>query len=403
MDFSPEIIIRLLSQILAERRKRLAAIAFEWLPSDTLASFNLAAQQMPQEQAFDMAVALKEHSFSEPWPHEARPGSIYHARHMSVDMAQALYEAGFDRTDVNFHGFTPLMTVDFTSFSYQDGFADVLGLVNWFVSHGADIDKIIPSHPCHVTSLRKTGSRNFRLVHQCAYWLGYTWKRLPWEEEVTSPQNMPCWMQISGGSERDACECFCTGRGCSPVSLLTRGYFENLQIRHPDSFPLSLHTLCRIPQFISLIEWLSLGQVPLQHFVADVLRIVAFTALGMRHTCCVHDINLPIDYNVGQAILDGEFSPIHLMDPDEVEEIQEEDRYTAARLDKFMVEVGEKLAESGQSYEEFLSDYFVTRLEEFLKERDEHHSPEDIQKIRDIGVVLDWESGSDSDSESPEA
>lgn len=402
-------IICLLSQILAERRRRLATIAFEWLPPDSLASFNLTAQQMPQEQAFDIAVALKNYPFSESWPHKARPGSIYHARCMSASMAEALYEAGFDRTDVDFHSFTPLMTVDFGSLGYARGFSGILDLINWFVSHGADINKIIPSHSCHSRSLRKTGSG--RLVHRCAYWLGTRWpdlQNLRKTQQVFSPQPIAPWMQISGRSERDACECFCTGHGCSPVSLLTRGLWESLGPTASIDMLLPLDSEDNHHRLVSLIDWLSHGQVALRDFVTDVLRVVAFTALGMGHTCCVHHFELPPHCNVGQAILDGEFSPICLIDPDEVKELQEEDRYTAAQLDKFMVEVGEKLAESGQSYKEFFTGYFRTRLRKVLKEK-EHLSPEDMQNIRDIGVVLDTcmesksdsdlESGSDSDSE----
>lgn len=387
-------LMRLLCRILTERRERLAAIAFRWLPSDSLASFNLTAQQMPQEQAFDIVAALKPHAFSEHWPYEARPGSVYHTRCMSTDRAKALYEAGFDRTDVSFHGFTPLMTVDFYHIDVLGGFSEVLDLTNWFVGHGADIDKIIPSDSYPFSFLQKPRSSNFRVVHRCAYWLGDCWPHyhdfMELQKEVPS-ESIALLMQISERSERDACECFCTGHGCSPLSLLTRGLLKDWE-GEPNLFSYGQ----RYQELFLLTDLLSRGQVASQDVVRDVLRIIAFTELGMSHTCCVHDIDLPPDYNVGQAILDGEFSPIHLIDPDEAREIQEEDRYTAAWLDKFMVEVGEKLAESDQPYKEFFTGYFRTRLRKVLRKK-EHLSPEDMRNIRDIGVVLDSESESDSD------
>ncbi|KAK7413807.1 hypothetical protein QQX98_007300 [Neonectria punicea] len=76
------------------------------------------------------------------------------------------------------------------------------------------------------------------------------------------------------------------------------------------------------------------------------------------------------------------------MDPSDVAEIQEEDRYLAVRLGGLVEEFEVKFCELNQPFDEFLFGYWWDRMNEVDAEKDEL-SPGDIEAIRETGVVLE--------------
>ncbi|KAF7553623.1 hypothetical protein G7Z17_g3484 [Cylindrodendrum hubeiense] len=78
------------------------------------------------------------------------------------------------------------------------------------------------------------------------------------------------------------------------------------------------------------------------------------------------------------------------MDLEGVIEIQEEDRYLAARLDTLVEEFDAKFTEFGQPFAKFFFGYWWDRMDEIDAENDEL-SHENIEAIRETGVVLEKE------------
>lgn len=89
-----------------------------------------------------------------------------------------------------------------------------------------------------------------------------------------------------------------------------------------------------------------------------------------------------------QAILQGKYKIIDILDPEEIAEIQEEDQHLAARLDGLVAEFNAKFMELGQPFSEFFLGYWWSRMDEVDAEKDEL-SREDMEAIREAGVVLE--------------
>ncbi|KAI1385722.1 uncharacterized protein F4822DRAFT_445632 [Hypoxylon trugodes] len=100
--------------------------------------------------------------------------------------------------------------------------------------------------------------------------------------------------------------------------------------------------------------------------------------LGMRHTCCSY----PWVRNLDDALKGG---VLRLMDPTEVEEIQEEERYLARRLETLMEDFTKKLQEMKMPFSKFMEEYWWPRMQEVKKERDDM-SVDDLQAMRESAL-----------------
>src|SRR5262249_14966518 len=142
-----------------------------------------------------------------------QPGSIYHSPYMSANLAEALFQAGFDHTNVLFHGFTPLMTADLDALSSRRGFRGILDQVSWFVNHGADITCPIPLVSCGSEALPSNGNKRFRDLHRIAYWCGSSF----YFGDIGEAGIAQLW-KILIASNPDPCNCYCAPQGCTAAS-----------------------------------------------------------------------------------------------------------------------------------------------------------------------------------------
>ncbi|KAK7428628.1 hypothetical protein QQZ08_004890 [Neonectria magnoliae] len=109
----------------------------------------------------------------------------------------------------------------------------------------------------------------------------------------------------------------------------------------------------------------------------------------MKHTCCTYDSSTLESLEVPtRAILRGTYQPVHTMDPEEIAEIQEEDQYSATRLDDLVEEFESKFCELNQPFDEFFFGYWWGKMDEVEAEK-EVLSREVIEAIRETGVVLE--------------
>ncbi|KAL8927117.1 MAG: hypothetical protein Q9208_002501 [Pyrenodesmia sp. 3 TL-2023] len=134
---------------------------------------------------------------------------------------------------------------------------------------------------------------------------------------------------------------------------------------------------------LMIIGWLCrwfFENVPTEHLPIvssqEILRLVTFEKLGLRHTCCEVGLN---------GIYD-----VYAAKPEEVAEIRDEDHEGIQLLESLLSEFEEKRGD--ENIKSFINGYWSTRMEELLAARDE----ESVDRIalREIGVVFDDENGS---------
>lgn len=391
--------VSFLCQLLASRRKELSSIALEWVTNEEATSFNLRRHHLLQEEAFNVARALQKRHIDIPdYFQNIRPGSIYHNEHMNADLAEALFLAGFDHTNVCLLGFSPLMTANLLGLGAFFGPSTTLELVDWFVSHGANLGDPIPDSACDRQPSSKFKARGFRLIHRVSYEIGRVvcGPRTKDRDVVRFPQGL----RMINDPVRDSCNCFCTRGGCSPASLFARAMWDCKQQRDRRPRNVSLHEL--IEGFrggVAYFTFFGIAHETPSSIVSEIIRVSTFTRLGMKHTCCRYTHRCYGDENfylnlrgehckVADAIMDGEFQLVQVTEDAEIAEIQDEDKHLAARLDTLVEEFEAKFEELGQSLVEFLFGYWSERVGEIEKEVDELLQ-EDVEAIQDTGVILE--------------
>ncbi|KAH7170197.1 hypothetical protein EDB81DRAFT_774690 [Dactylonectria macrodidyma] len=344
---------------------------------------------MLQEQAFEVVKTLQKLSI--PFPRHfqgVQPGSIYHSREMSVTLAEELFKAGFERTNILFHGFSPLMTVSLRGLDERRNLEGTLGLVTWFSDHGADLNCPIPWVAC-TTTPSSCGSRRYQVIHRLADEMGFSnhTSRIPSNEQLY----IAPLCRILGDTTVDPCNCYCAPQGCLPSSLFSRSMWTYyVWLNMPKKMVTSWHDH-HLQSGVRLIQYAtSSHKIPAEAIMA-IIRLSTFTRLGMKHTCCSYtECYGEEDGSPTEEIYYGEYQIIEIMDPDDIEEIQEEDRHLALRLDALVEEFDAKFVELGQTFSEFFWGYWWSRMNEVDAEKDEL-SYEDIAAIQEAGVVLENE------------
>lgn len=384
-----EEVICLLSQRLAYRRTELTSFALGRLPQYEISRIGLRMGQMIQEEAFEVVETLQKLLIIIPEHiRGALPGTIYHSREMSVTLASELFKAGFERANLLFHGFSPLMTVSFRGLDERRGLEGTLGLVTWFLDHGADLNCPIPWVACTMTP-SSCEPRRYQAIHRVAEEMGFSnhVSRTPNNEE----SHLALLCRILGDSTVDPCNCYCAPQGCSPSSLFSRSMWtffvwSNVPKKmvtgwhdHPLQSGVMLIQLATSPHKMSV------------KVIMAIIRLSTFTRLGMKNTCCSYnECHGEEGGSPTEEIRDGEYQIVEIMDPDEIEEIQEEDRYLALRLDALVEEFEAKFVELDQPFSEFFWGYWWSRMNEIDAEKEEL-SHEDIGAIQDTGFVLETE------------
>ena len=389
-------VIPILTHFLAERRRELLRFATESLhQGHDLKNLNVKEGAMIQEEAFELVQTLLARGVNVPKKfRNVRPGSVYHSAHMNVEMAESLFSSGFDHTAVEFLGFTPLMTVDLVALSHRHDAARLLGLdpgalelVDWFLSHGEDLEKPIPKSAFNPRSGFKDHTQGPRLAHQIASELG---RCLRWPLALTGDRCTALLSEILTSPATDSCSCLCAQNGCNAASVFSRQLWgsirgSNAPHGQPALGPESVRMIMdRLTKRLS-------GHPGARQFASSLFRVSTFERLGMSHACCRYVENCGRyegpNNGVTLAILRGEYKIVEIMDPDDVTEIQEEDRYLARLLEALVQEFDVKYEESGLSLGDFFRTYWWVRMDEV--EAGTKVSMEELEALRTTGVVLD--------------
>lgn len=341
-------------------------------------------------------------------------------------LAELLYCNGFTDIDhENVDGETPLYLL-----CRQDSY-ECSKLTLWFLQHGADALRTLP-----VESTNERPVRNLRIAHQI---LDFSYRSIIFEFEL--PIIAEVIRHIAPLQIYDECFCGCVEAGCTTTTSLFRWLWEEFFVRKRRSLfdwfhdrdsvavgslleltSISEHgddswateelddidtknefstedldteeipqTNCdnegyhswlkkcthRLSEFLRALQ---LDFAQWSHVSSSTLRFLTFQALGIRHTCHC-------------GLWKGRGSPCRHHSEEVIEEMQEEDRELLNSLKALVEEFVEKLECSGDTFERFLTGYWVGRMEVVLRHLEAAKmSPEQVRAAEDVGVI--WEDSS---------
>lgn len=388
-------VMPLLTHALAQRRRELLHLASESVnEKPDLENCCVQEGALLQEETYELVQALLDSGIDIPkrfW--NVRPGSVYHSAHMNIELAQSLFSSGFNHTAVEYLGFTPLMTVDLVALTRQHEAANLLGydpgaldLVDWFLSHGEDLDTPIPASGFTKETGCEEQARGLCVAHRVASELG---RCLRWPLALSGCQSTTLLPKILTSPMTDSCSCLCTRSGCSTASAFTRELWDS--IRGGDA-PHGQPALGQgsVRMIMDLLTRRLSGHPGAHEFASDFIRVSTFERLGMSHTCCRFIDNGGKYEDPGNevafAILKGEYKMVEIMDPEDVAEIQEEERYLEGLLEILVEEFEVKYQELGLPLADFFLTYWWVRMDEV--DAGSKVSKEELEALRRTGVVL---------------
>ncbi|KAF4472153.1 hypothetical protein FALBO_939 [Fusarium albosuccineum] len=317
MHRCPADIFCLLIKKLVERRKSLASLAMENLPSPDLVRFGLQLKTRKRDQPLLDHHALEVFQCLEAagiqvsvsmWP--GKKPSIYHRNGMTYSVAKRFWEVGFRDIDivspVNMMNRTPLW--DSISNHYF-AFAEVperVRLIRWYLEKGAKL----PEEPSE------------KLLLFLRSWAGVLVSKIWVTQDITLLGPLEFFRQLhpEGILKLENGTCRCSPGGCIPAGTV-------LQDQDTSS---------------DLIErWCWLFHLP---------RMEIFDRLGMAHTC-----RSPLE-------VDWETNP----NDEEVQELEEEDKFLELALDSHVRLYADLLQQYRSNFEPFWLSWWITL---------EHHLP----------------------------
>ncbi|WAO91110.1 Hypothetical protein NCS54_00856300 [Fusarium falciforme] len=287
----------LLAQKIAARRLELLQLASKELPETCLKRLGLRKHPhllpSPDYNAPEVFRQLEAHKVQVPkslWSGSLT--TLYHHRHMTDTLAEALYDVGFCSIDeLDAKGHSPLIEA-ILGFNSQKSIL----LAQWYLRKGCQL----PRSSAYVNLLdRATGFTSSVSSHD---WITK-------DSRLFGPLRMFQELHPEGVGQCDSCSCWCSTAGCTPVGIILR------QSLGPwVTFARRQRWLFNLPRYSSL--GLSLGKDTFE----DICRLEIFDRLGMAHTCSHHQYN---SYGSDD-------------DSSERDEVQEEDYHLKQVLDSYL-------------------------------------------------------------------
>ncbi|MCJ1243970.1 hypothetical protein MMC30_001167 [Trapelia coarctata] len=246
-------------------------------------------------------------------------------------------------------------------------------LWEWLISKGADVSKKntpAGASQIHFLALGVYEELEQLIVdeHSPSQALSQDWNLLPHVfESFTSALN--CVFKEDYSRINDGCLCACSVHGCSSITVLLRELS-----RAPEKGFLAMCMTCFQNVRSTFLYWAletGLNQRQALDTVADdVIRSLLFADLGLTHTCCDLQLYYPSNSRVPS--------------PQEISEIQDEEKELIAELESLCEEADHRWAQYQGSFVEFLESF----RQEVRERPSKPISKKDIRKMEEIGVVL---------------
>lgn len=428
--FSSDEVVKCFVQALADRRRRLAAIACQNLPCAKQKKLDLWPDKVLDATAASVQNLLQQNHVSIPPALEIKPEwrTIYHLlfmRDRSTKWADIFFNAGFRDfvEDLDFENNPLLADFGFRCriFSDLSNIIRYSAIITWLLSKGLRLDD---------TKLRDVDDdedtpRTLLPIHFVGKRITYLLQD-PWDLGVILDIDTKSLLsQILISQTSDDCKCMCSTNGCCAITVMLK---STAMVKwKPDIATVSIYKGSKWEEikgkssekgfspdklycFIMKLDDV-LGYVPLSErrenehcrdiraycagltstyeppavfaysgwdfLPAQIIRFLTFTRLQLTHTCCILE---SLTSNVVTKFADENRI-----------EIQEEESVGLNELEKLMSEFERAYVSLGSSLPKFLSGYWNRRMDEFMSngEEEEMDHEEARRQIRELGVVLE--------------
>ncbi|PSN62548.1 hypothetical protein BS50DRAFT_638174 [Corynespora cassiicola Philippines] len=246
---------------------------------------------------------------------------------------------------------------------FQD---DPIPLLVWLIAHGAQLEWM---HPNFGTTPGHTiASEIYMVFNQSVI-------------SLPSTTNMVFVSDILRMDHCDHCYCLCSESGCKAIGCISK-----TGIRWKNWLNRVAGEKVYYPWFGKVVfEPIDSDKTDRPWMGTAVLRVITFEVLGMTHTCCyrIHDEVKP-------------WRGFSRPRSDEICDIRYAESKQGEILESLMSEFESGWREYERGFEEFLLEIWRPRMEEICGELSDVDE-EEVERIRELGVVLD-EDGGESDS-----
>lgn len=381
--------IRLMSTII-QAREELRATACTYLSAYERQRFQLDSPQILDACAYDVVEKLIKSNFNFPQGYDLlcqtwrfySGATVYHdlcngGDDESANVAELFYCSGFtdfDREDGN--GKTPLQIL-----TEANNLPKHSALFLWFVQHDADVSRDLGGQSTYLLPVR-----GLKVAHRILRF---------GELEMSQKFNILKMAQIiriiAPLQFNDECSCGCVEAGCTTTTVLFNSLWKTFfKCKMRYLFDASVEKTSQMNSgdyqtgLRSCAYWLSGFLRALQidfaqwsHVSSGALRFFTFKTLNLTHTC-----------HCGTFF--GMGFPRRNYSEEVIKEMQEEDHDLLHLLDGLVEEFVEELESSGDTFERFLTGYWVDRMEEIMEVLEAAQmSPEQLRAAEEIGVIWD--------------
>lgn len=377
LTWSSEEVAKCIIQALADRRRRLAAIAFQELPCGLREVLALSPGKVIDANAAHVYSLLKENNIL--LPHSLLVPSwwqtIYHVLFRQefwcsdtiskpiespTKWADIFYNAGFHDFVEQDESRGNLLMMDFELFEVPC-LAKVVNLILWFLRKGLSLElkmlrlnddgKYIPHTPASLYVGRL-------IIHMLSK------EPEALKDPITRKELVSLLKKVITERASDDCECSCSLDGCYAITAMMKE-----SVRRYSEWDSQVH------EFITwLVNLLDIANDGWSFIPANIIRFLTFERLELTHTCCVWQ--------------DGEPSYFAILDGDDRIEIQEEESADLSVLETLMEEFRHAFVYLGVPLTEFLQAYWMPRMEEVMGSP-LAISEDEARQICELGVT--WE------------
>lgn len=346
-------------QELAERRKKLWAVAMTQLPTETLLQLKIQPDTLLGYQAAQVNALLEDNGI-ETGDFDCREGwLVYQAADFNTELADQFWDIGFrDVDDMDDQGMTALMRLDrFDYYGLRRNPHELLRMASWLIGKGADTGLCPMIYD--FSALHFLGAA---LGCSIATWTDPSSQFMSGYETVVH--------SILLDNSHDSCYCHCSPGGCTPlVAFLRRLIDTDRDIHYIEEKA--------VPIMADVFESLSskFPEIFRKKVVPEVLRLITFRALGLNGTCA---------HRGPENLKTLELRPF---DPEEAREIHEEERDLIEELECLLQDFISDYQRLSLPFEIFLREHWCVRMHEVLWKK-EPPSEEVKRQIREIGVIL---------------
>jgi hypothetical protein len=410
--------LEIIVSTLSRRRRSLETLAMTYLSQDLVKELGIRPDKVLDSKAGKAIEMLDLKKIPIP-PSlraiEPRGETVYHSCLMNPHQAELLWQSGFhDIDELDELGMSPLMRS--RRFRGYSDFEEVLELPSWLLSKGANRyqlqryafrsgrsagDRVLTPTPGYSKPMLSfkprlsDSSSNIAALHYLGQSLGDTgiylqgensslWRRtsllnspIQWSHNFLKNSYSPnirsveLLRDILGDSLRDSCQCACSASGCLSFTQMSKrpshwmsGFprpFDALQVALVDTY---------CTAFILDVD----NRPEMAWLRSEMFRFHTFQKLRLRHTCCTTEMDrIPITCVIAE-----------LGDEEDRQEIRLEQEEQVARLEALIDEFDREYQAKGIPVIDFFEGYWKQRMEEVTDEK----TKIDIQKLKEIGVVV---------------